>query len=58
MTHLAKGKKMNPINTPTGKRRIVLTIEALKIAVNHYEFEGEFNKVEELTLLIQDMENN
>ena len=32
-------------------------IDALNIAVNHYEYEGDFNKVEELSNLIKDIKN-
>lgn len=48
-------RKMNALNTPTGRHRINVIIEALEIAVNHYEFEADYKRAEELQLLIADM---
>lgn len=46
---------MNTLNTPTGKHRINTIINALEIALNHYEFESDFTKCEEIQLLINDI---
>lgn len=47
---------MNYLNTPTGRHRINVIIDALKVSVNHYEDEADYSRVEELQLLIADMQ--
>jgi hypothetical protein len=50
-----RGQKVNALNTPTGKHRINVIIDALEVAVNHYEYEGNYERAEELQLLINEM---
>lgn len=51
---------MSHLDTPTGKERIKVIINALEIAANHYEYENELATAEKMNLLINAMkeENN
>lgn len=44
--------------TPTGRERITLVIDALKVSANHYELEGDYATAEKLNLIAKDMESN
>ena len=46
---------MNAYKTPTGKHRIDVIIDALEVAVNHYEYEANYERAEELQLLVNEM---
>jgi len=46
---------VNAYKTPTGRHRVAVIIDALEIAVNHYEYEANYERAEELQLLINEM---
>ena len=44
--------------TPTGRERIELIINALEIAANNYEYEGDIATAEKMIAIVKDMESN
>lgn len=46
---------MSYFDTPTGRQRITLTVEALELAAAALEAEGDYHKAELMTLLANDI---
>lgn len=41
--------------TPTGRYRIEVITEALAVAIDHYDYEGNYDRAAELQLLLDEM---